>query len=409
MSGWRWIVVRVTGGLKASRSARTAARRTCGGRALALPAIVAIALAATLAATASGWQQATPGRVLRLPGDHVSHPGYRLEWWYYTGNVDAAGGRRFGYQLTFFRVGIDPAPRNPSRWAVRDLFVAHLAVTDVTGRRYRFAERVNRAGPGWADAATDAYHVWNEDWSAALEGRRHHLRASDGDIGLDLVLDEGKPAVREGEDGYSRKGAGPGNASYYYSLTRMPTRGTLTVGSRAVAVTGTSWMDHEFGTTFLEPGQQGWDWISMQLDDGRELMVYRFRRSDGSTDPYSSGTLVEPDGRAVPLVRDAASARPPALVGFTLVPGRRWRSPASGAEYPVDWRVEVPAASADLRVTAALDDQELRTAESTGITYWEGAVDIRGTLRGHPVTGRGYLEMTGYAGTAMGRVLQSTN
>jgi len=353
-----------------------------------------------------GWRQATPGRLLRLPEDHVSHPEYRLEWWYYTGNVDAPDGRRFGYQLTFFRVGVDPAPRNPSRWAVRDLFMAHLAVTDVNGGRYRFAERVNRAGPGLAGAATDAYRVWNEEWSATLEDGRHRLRASDGDIGVDLVLDEGKPMVREGADGYSRKGADPGNASYYYSLTRMPTRGTLTVGGRAVAVTGASWMDHEFGTTFLEPGQQGWDWMSMQLNDGRELMVYRFRRSDGSTDPYSSGTLVEPDGRAVPVVLSAVPERPSALVGLSLVPGRAWRSASSGAEYPVDWRVRIPGAAADLRVTAVLDNQELRTAESTGITYWEGAVNVRGTLRGHAVTGRGYLEMTGYAGTAMGRVLQ---
>ncbi len=370
----------------------------------ATAALVAVATAAS--GQAPAWKVASPDRAVVLPADHASHPDYRVEWWYYTGNLDAADGRRFGYQITFFRVGMDPFPANASRWAVRDLFMAHLAVTDVGGRRYRFAERLNRAGPGWAGAATDRYVVWNERWSARRGNGQHHLRAAEGDLSLDLRLDEGKPPVLHGDHGYSRKGREPENASFYYSLTRMPTRGTLAIGGTRVEVTGTSWMDHEFSTSVLEPGQQGWDWLSMQLSDGRELMIYRLRRGDGSIDPFSSGTLVEPDGRAIPIVLEASRRRgSDRLVGFTLEPGRGWRSPASGATYPLAWTVRVPEADATLHVTPALDDQELRTAQSTGITYWEGAIDVGGTLRGRAVTGRGYLELTGYAGAAMGRVV----
>jgi predicted secreted hydrolase len=354
-------------------------------------------VATTVAAQSAAWKEAAPGRAIVLPADHASHPDYRLEWWYYTGNLDAADGRRFGYQLTFFRVGIDPAPANPSRWAVRDLYMTHLALSDINGRRYRFTERMNRAGPGWAGADTDTYRVWNEDWQASLgPGGAHHLQAKGPDFALDLHATENRPAVLHGDHGYSRKGSAPGNASYYYSLTRMPTEGTLTLDGRAIEVTGLSWMDHEFGTSFLEPEQTGWDWFSIQLDDGRHLMIFQLRRADGSIDPRSSGTLVEPDGTKVPITLES---------GFRLEPGRRWQSPATGSRYPVAWTVYLPRFDIELSVVAALDDQELHTEHSTGVTYWEGAIDVNGRARGHAVKGRGYLEMTGYAGVPMGRFM----
>lgn len=356
-----------------------------------------LALVAGMAVAAEGrgpWKEASPDRAVVLPADHASHPDYKLEWWYYTGNLDAASGQRFGYQLTFFRIGVDPAPASPSRWAVRDLFMTHLALTDVTGRTYRFTERMNRAGPGWAGASPTAYRVWNEDWSASRgAGGVHHLAARSDAFGLDLSLDENRPAVLHGDHGYSRKGASPANASHYYSLTRMPTTGTITVAGRALAVTGQSWMDHEFGTSFLEPDQVGWDWFSIQLEDGRDLMIFQLRRKDGSIDPRSSGTLVERNGTAVPITLAS---------GFRLDPGRSWTSPASGARYPVAWTVHLPGAALELQVTAAVDDQELRAAQGSGITYWEGAIDVSG--RG--VKGRGYLEMTGYAGAPMGHFLR---
>lgn len=347
----------------------------------------------------AGWKQATPGYEFKFARDHASHPDYKIEWWYYTGNLSAADGRQFGYQLTFFRVGVEPQPQNPSRWAVRDLFMAHFAVTDVGGKRFRYAERLNRAGVGWAGADAASYRVWNEDWEARLDGRNHHLlRAMDAEqgIGLELDLEPGKPPVLHGERGYSQKGAEPGNASHYYSLTRMPTRGALTVGGERVEVSGLSWMDHEFGTSFLEKEQLGWDWVSLQLDDGAELMIYQFRRTDGVRDARSRGTFVDANGKAVSLGVD----------DFVFEQtGEAWRSAVSGASYPTTWRVKVPGRNIELTVRAAVENQELNTGESTGVTYWEGAVEVGGVRDGRRVGGRGYLEMTGYAGAGLSGVL----
>ena len=371
-------------------------------RTLLLPVALVIAICAAGATQESPrgvWQQAVRGYSLEFPRDHASHPDYRVEWWYYTGNLAASDGRRFGYQVTFFRVGIDPQPENPSRWAVRDLHMAHLAVTDVGGRRHLFAERLNRAGVGWAGAATDALDVWNEGWRVSLEGATHVLHAMDGRgdrFGVDLRLEADKPLVTHGIGGFSQKGAQTGNASHYYSLTRLRTSGRLVIEGESIDVDGLSWMDHEFGTSFLEPSQRGWDWFSLQLDDGTELMVYVLRQRDGSVDRHSGGTVVDVNGTATML--NAGDYR--------LTPGRVWSSPTSGADYPVEWRLEVPSVELALDVRAAVDAQELHTDESTGVTYWEGAVVAMGTKDGQPVEGRGYLEMTGYAGAPLSEVLR---
>lgn len=360
--------------------------------------VLFVAVSTGAAQTADGWREAAPGYGFAFPRDHESHPEYKVEWWYYTGNLATADGHRYGYQLTFFRIGVDPNPKNPSRWAVRDLFMTHLAVTDVDGKTYRFAERMNRAGVGWAGAATDSYRVWNEDWEARLDDASgdHLLKAEENGLGVDLRLAPKKPPVLHGVRGYSQKGSAEGNASNYYSLTRVDTRGSVTIEGRRAEVTGLSWMDHEFGTSFLEPEQVGWDWFSVQLDDGTDLMLFQLRRKDGSRDPHSSGTLVDAAGATTPVAPDE----------FALAPGRTWTSPASGAAYPVEWRVTDPARGLDLTVRAAVDDQELRTGASTGVTYWEGSVTVEGTRDGRPVAGRGYLEMTGYTGQAMGVLLR---
>jgi predicted secreted hydrolase len=348
-----------------------------------------------IVAAAPVWKQATAGYTFKFPGDHASHPDYKIEWWYYTGNVKADDGRRFGYQVTFFRVGIDHTPVNPSRWAIRDLFMTHLAVSDAAGKRYRFAEKLSRGGPGLAGARADRYHAWNDDWTVTLDVKGNHvLRAHSAQAGIDLVLDEGKAPVINGVNGISQKGAQAGNASHYYSLTRMPTSGTIAIDGERFTVTGTSWMDHEFGTSFLEPEQRGWDWLSIQLSDGRELMLYQLRRADGSRDPRSSGTVVDPSGRS----RHLANA------DFTLTPGRKRFTSSNGAVYPIEWTVTVPSQGISLTVTTPLDDQELSLTRSTGIAYWEGMIDVAGAAGGAPVTGSGYLEMTGYHGS-LGRVL----
>ena len=350
-----------------------------------------------LAQAPATWAPADPAYVLSLPRDHASHPAHKIEWWYYTGNVATKDGRRFGYQLTFFRVGVDPAPANPSRWAVRDLYMTHLAVTDIASGKHVYADRLSRAGVGWAGALTDRYRVWNEDWVATLDARgRHVLRARDGGLGLDLVLDEGKPWVAQGANGYSRKGSEPGNASHYYSLTRMPTRGAIIVAGESFEVEGLSWMDHEFGSSFLEPAQLGWDWFALQLDEGTDLMLYEMRRQDGRRDPHSKGTVVDASGRSSSLP----------VSDFTLEPLERWTSASSKASYPVAWRVRIPSRRAVLTVRAVIPAQELRTERSTRVTYWEGAVTVDGEFEGRAVRGRGYLEMTGYSGRSLGSVLR---
>lgn len=358
-------------------------------------AVLLAAVSAAAGLAQQTWKQASRDYPLSVPRDHVSHPAYKVEWWYYTGNIETDRGRRFGYQVTFFRVGMNLSLNNPSSFAVRDLFVAHAAVTDVMGGHHLFAERVSRAGIGAAGAGTFDYRVWNGDWEARLVYGRHRVQARDARFAIDLTLFEDKPAVLNGDHGYSQKGATPGNATEYYSLTRMPTEGWITVDGERYEVRGSSWMDHEFGTTFLESNQQGWDWLSLQLDDGTDLMAFRLRRTDGSLDPQSSGTLV-PKGGA------------PRRLGssdFSLVPGRAWTSPASGAAYPVEWKVALPRESLELTVTPALEAQEL-VGTRTSVKYWEGAVDVKGTRGGTPITGRGYLEMTGYAGSAMGELLR---
>jgi predicted secreted hydrolase len=369
--------------MSARCTARSAWMLAAGAALLAIPA------------AAQQWKNAAPGYIMSLPRDHVSHPAYKVEWWYYTGNLDTDRGRRFGYQVTFFRVGIDAAPQNPSSFAVRELYIAHVAVTDVATGRHLFAERINRAGVGWAGASLTDFHVWNEGWEVRLDYGRHRLQARDPRFAVDLLLYENRPPVLHGDHGYSQKGTTPGNASHYYSLTRMPTEGAIFVDGERYAVRGESWMDHEFGTSFLEKSQQGWDWFSLQLEDGSDAMLFQLRGRDGSVDPQSSGALVARDG----------SSRRLAPHEFSLVPGRRWTSPKTNATYPVEWRVQLPGEGLDLKVRPVVDGQEM-ASDRTGVSYWEGAVDLEGTRHGTPIKGRGYVEMTGYAGRALGEFLR---
>jgi predicted secreted hydrolase len=339
-------------------------------------------------------ERATEPRSFRFPDDHGPHPAFRTEWWYFTGNVAADDGRELAYHLTFFRSALvdsatfaaAAAGEDRSRWRTRHAYMAHFAVSDIGSSRFHAAQRFARDAAGLAGARPLPFRVWLHDWAAtaahAGEGSMFPLtlRAADGDVAIDLRLEAGKPPVLHGERGLSRKGAEPGNASYYYSLTRMPTTGTIRTGGRTYPVTGTSWLDREWSTSVLAADVEGWDWMSLQLDDGTELMVYRLRRHDGTASPFSAATLVDAAGGSVHL--EAGE--------FTMTPLRNWRSPAGGREYAVRWRVRVPAAALDLDVEAAFDSQELDLA----VRYWEGAVRVRGTRGGRPLTGRGFLEMT---------------
>jgi predicted secreted hydrolase len=348
----------------------------------------------TLAGDAD-YRSVTGPCTLAFPDDHGAHAGYRVEWWYYTGNLETLAGERFGFQLTFFRVQPDPPgvdrswPEQPSAWRTEHLYLAHAAVSDLNRLRFYYDEEIARGAVGLAGAkqGPGATRVFVGKWSARLGARLHHLRASSNRFVLDLTCRPAKPPVLHGDGGYSRKGERPEEASCYYSLTRLETTGTLSVDGRAYPVKGTSWMDHEFSTAPLAKDILGWDWFSIQLSNNMELMIYLLRQDQGRYHTASSGTLISPSGRSRHLTGD----------DFTVKILDRWKSPRTGALYPSRWRIRIGAEDIELRVRSNLDDQELVTEKTTRIVYWEGSVSVSGSVAGKGVDGVGYVEMTGYA------------
>ncbi|MDH3423685.1 MAG: carotenoid 1,2-hydratase [Gemmatimonadota bacterium] len=346
-----------------------------------------LSLVETLAGTDTvGYARALEPRAFDFPVDHGPHPAFRTEWWYVTGNLTSEAGREFGFQFTIFRNALSPtAPESPSAWATNQAYMGHFTVTDVEGRRFYAYERFARGAVGLAGAQAEPLRVWLEDWTleaAAPQAFPLRLEARDDDVALRLDLAAGKPSVLQGDRGLSQKGPEPGNASYYYAHTRLPASGTLAVGGDTLRVTGTAWLDREWSTSALSEGQVGWDWFALQLDDGRDLMFYRLRRADGAADPWSRGSLIGADGGRRALT--GADVR--------LEAGDRWRSPETKASYPLWWRLQIPSEGIDLRVSPRLENQEWRAS----VLYWEGAVEAVGTSAGRPVTGLGYLELTGY-------------
>ncbi|HSD25651.1 MAG TPA: lipocalin-like domain-containing protein [Vicinamibacteria bacterium] len=340
----------------------------------------------------SGFAPVTEPRPFALPRDHGPHLEYQTEWWYFTGNVAAVDGRRFGFQLTFFRRGLTPGPPPGAGLSSNQVYFAHFAITHVAGRRHVAAERFSRGAGELAGVTGEPFAVWLEDWRADSlkpDGSAVRLVARDQDTGLslDLELAATKPLIAHGDRGLSPKSDTPGNASYYVGYTRMAARGRLGL-SGDVSVTGEAWFDHEWGTSALGHGAVGWDWFSLQLDDGRELMLFRIRREDGTIEPVSDGTLVERDGRARRLLIEDAS----------IDVLDHWTSPESGGRYPSRWRVQVASAGLDLLVEPRLEDQEMRTS----FVYWEGAVRVAGPSPGATSSGQGYVELTGYARSMQG-------
>jgi predicted secreted hydrolase len=328
-----------------------------------------------------GFARALEPRTFTFPRDHGAHPEYAIEWWYLTGNLQTDSGRRFGYQFTLFRVGLRPGePDSDSAWRTRQVYMGHLAISDAKEARHHSAERFSRAAAGLAGCQITPFSVWLGPWSLQADSAFDTLNIEAGTdaIGLQLQLQaSASPLVLQGDRGLSRKSAAPGNASYYYSLTRLPTRGELRIGEVRYTVTGHSWMDREWSSSALDRDQVGWDWFALQLDDGRDLMYYQLRDTKGDTDPFSRGSLIGPDGRVQALL--------PGQVN--LVPMRHWQA-NDGTRYPVSWRLQVREPELDLTVSALLDDQRM----DHSVRYWEGAVEVSGSH-----TGRGYLELSGYA------------
>lgn len=341
------------------------------------------------------YKAALPGYQYQFPRDHASHADYKTEWWYYTGHLKTRTGKHYGYELTFFRIGNDPTIHEQTKdqkspWNTDNLYAAHFALSDENNKAFTYSEKLNRAGLNIAGARSDAYYVWNELWLAEQLGNQMVLRANspDGKQEIHLLLSSEKPPVIHGQGGVSQKASCVGCASHYYSLTRLKTEGLLFIDGEAEPVTGLSWMDHEFGSNQLSREQTGWDWFSIQLNDQTELMLYLLRRENGSIDPNSSGTVVDVQGRSRHLT----------LKDFKVTEsGKTWASPASKGVYPMGWRVEVPSEKLDLTVTPSFEKQELYTAGSTKVAYWEGSSAVSGSKAGKPLQGQAYVEMTGYA------------
>lgn len=346
-------------------------------------------------AYANMWRQAAGPWKWVFPRDHGSHPDFRTEWWYFTGNLTDRSEKRFGYQLTFFRQGVSFKAKNPANpWSVRDLYLAHFTLTDVSGSRFWYAERLSRRGPGLAEAAEEGMDIRLLSWLARMKGGKIRIEARHQGMELALDLRPGKPPVFHGENGLSRKGPKEGQASYYFSYTDLETMGRMKTPSSAshLDVRGRSWFDHEFGSNPLSPDQTGWDWFSLHLSDGRDLMIYFLRRKDGSVEPSSSGTLVSRTGLATHL----------ALSSIHLDVLDTWRSPRSGGKYPGRWKVRIPSAGIEMDIAPLVADQELVTKDSTGVIYWEGAVGGTGNSAGQAISCEGYVELTGYAGSLTG-------
>lgn len=330
-----------------------------------------------------GFAKATEPFAIEFPRDLGPHEDYQLEWWYYTGNLETAENQQFGYQLTFFRFSLTPPTEIASMdtentWRTNQIYQVHFTITDVENGRFYPHERVSRAAAGLAGAQAEPYRVWLEDWFAEeIEEGVVRLYAESDDVMLDIELRQSLPPVLHGEGGLSPKGEEVGNASYYYSLIQQPTVGTVRVGDDVYEVTGKSWKDHEYSTSALTGDATGWDWFSIQLDDGASLMFFEIRNADGSLEPFSSGTHITADGKVTPLK----------LGDWSLDVTEQWTSPDTGIVYPAGWEVAVPQFGIEMVGRPLINNQELIVST----VYWEGAVEYTGTH-----SGRGYVEMTGY-------------
>jgi predicted secreted hydrolase len=343
--------------------------------------LVLICLVA-IGSPAADYKQALPGYHYQFPRDHFNHPDYRTEWWYYTGNLKSANGRRFGFELTFFRQAV-ARDASDSPWHIQDLYMAHLALSDLSGHRFYHDEHINRAGPGIAGIDERRGLIWNGNWQVQIAAADQTLRAVNEQFAIQLDLASSKAPVIQGRDGISQKAAGAGHASHYISLIHLVASGNIEVDGKTLHVDGTAWMDHEF---FTDPIESGWDWVGLQFDNGSEVMLYRLRHRDGRVDPYSSGSYVDARGNCTFL----------SLSDFTMTPaGATWTSSQTKAVYPIRWHVAIPRLGLDADIATPLPNQEIPS--SFGPSYWEGAIDVNGTRGVGRVHGVGYLEMTGYA------------
>ena len=337
----------------------------------------------------SNFERALFPNAIEFPRDFGAHDGYRTEWWYYTGHLVAADEREFGFQFTIFRTALSPSngeEAGSSEWRSNQLYLAHFAISDVKNGDFYFSERNSRGAVGLAGATADPYTVWVENWSIEAQGERVHLQADAGDYALDLDLTQTLAPILHGDGGLSPKSEQAGNASYYYSQIHQQASGSVRVADGTFAVTGEVWKDHEYSTSALSPDAAGWDWVSLQFNDGSALMLFEIRNQNGGVEAYSSGSWVSAEGDVTALT----------LSDWQLTATDHWRSPKTAAVYPVAWTLTIPSQNIELSGSAKMPNQELTLPSAT---YWEGAVAFSGTRNGNPIRAHGYIELTGYQAT----------
>ncbi|MCB0727968.1 MAG: carotenoid 1,2-hydratase [Ignavibacteriae bacterium] len=335
------------------------------------------------------FDKAIEKRKFIFPEDHGPHPGFRTEWWYFTGNLTSEDNKQFGYQFTIFRTALNKdSNERKSEWSSNQIYMAHFAVTDISGNEFYYDERFSRNGNELAGAQIDPFKVWLEDWqinqiseNAVFELPKLNIKAGSDKAEIDFDLEAIKPYILQGDSGLSQKGKGEGNASYYYSYTKLKTSGKIKIGEEEYTVNGFSWMDREWSTSALSDDQKGWDWFALQLDDSTEIMYYQMRKNDGSADEYSKGTIINSKGNPETVKKEDV------ICEVT----DHWESP-DGVKYPSGWNIKIPSKNIDLKITPAVKDQRMNVS----VKYWEGAVKIEGKKNGSVVKGRGYVELTGY-------------
>ncbi|MBK6774218.1 MAG: carotenoid 1,2-hydratase [Ignavibacteria bacterium] len=336
-----------------------------------------------------GFDKAINKIKFNFPEDHGPHPGFKTEWWYFTGNLTTKDNKKFGYQFTIFRSALSKTEtaRN-SEWNSNQIYMSHFAVTDISDNEFFFEERFSREGNKLAGAQSAPFKVWLEDWQISETGDGEsfglpdlNIKAKNDKAEINFKLKSVKPAVLQGDSGLSQKGNQTGNASYYYSYTRLKTEGKIILDGKEFEVSGYSWMDREWSTSALSEDQKGWDWFALQLDDSTELMYYQMRKNDGSPDIFSKGILIEKDGTSRAVKKE----------DLVLEVTDNWTGP-SGEKYPSGWRMKIPSMNIDLKITPSVKDQLMNVS----IRYWEGSVMIEGTKNNSKVSGRGYAELTGY-------------
>lgn len=371
-----------------------------------LTVILSVVLLTCTSSAFCDFLQVSPNRTFSFPRDHGSHEEYPIEWWYFTGHLTAEkkeaerAPQTFGFELTFFRVGInsgDASPETP--WHVGSLYLAHAAITDDQNQKFLFEKIRIRPDFLQAGASQERLHVWAKDWSVeqgrgGADDTAIHLEvdAKDAATGerflFSLMLYPRKPPVLQGKDGYSQKGERSGDASYYVSFTRLEGKGEVGVGKERVAVAASAWMDHEILSSEPNSGEVGWDWFSIQLDNNWECMLYDLKRGSPLVrTEYSSGSCVTPEGEKIPLLSS----------DFSIRPTGTWRSKESGIEYPAGWEVSIPKVELDMRIIPTVPQQELISKGSGERSYWEGRCLVEGSIGGSSQRGAAYVELVGYS------------